>query len=168
MGKVLSAVWGQFSGGRVGWGLLSVRVIFGGALALHGLQKIGNPFGWMGPDAPVPGFLQFLAFLSEFGGGLALAFGLLTPLAALGVIATMSVATLMAHGAHPWVAAPGQPSKEAALGYLAVALLVLLSGPGRFSLDALLLGRRLSAVNELDAEAGRVGSSRLQPNPTTS
>lgn len=142
-------IWGEFVGGRAAYGLLVIRVVFGGALALHGLQKLGNPTGWMGPEAPVPAALQFLAFLSEFGGGLALLFGLLTPLAALGVFFTMLVATFMAHGAHPWVAAPGQPSKESALGYLAFALLLLLSGPGRLSLDALLFGRkRAVAANE--------------------
>jgi putative oxidoreductase len=142
MERILVQIWGRFVDGRAAWGLLAIRLVFGGALMLHGLQKMSSPFGWMGPDAPVPGFLQFLAFLSEFGGGLALLFGVLTPLASLGVIATMAVGTLMAHGAHPWVAAPGQPSKEAALGYLAFGLLLLLAGPGTLSLDALLLGKK--------------------------
>ncbi len=138
----MNKIFGEFVGGRAAWGLLVLRLVFGGALVLHGLQKIGNPTGWMGPDAPVPGALQFLAFLSEFGGGLALLSGLLTPLASLSVLATMLVATLMAHGAHPWVGAPGEPSKEAALGYLAFAVAMLLAGPGRLSLDALLFGRK--------------------------
>jgi len=144
----MNKIWGEFVGGRAAWGLLAIRLVFGGALVLHGLQKIGNPTGWMGPQAPVPGALQFLAFLSEFGGGLALLFGLLTPLAALGVISTMVVAAMMAHGAHPWVGAPGQPSKESALGYLAFGLLMLLAGPGRLSLDFLLLGRARRAQTE--------------------
>lgn len=142
----MNKIFGEFVGGRAAYGLLAIRLVFGGALVLHGLQKMGNPFGWMGPDAPVPGALQFLAFFSEFAGGLALLFGLLTPLAALGVLATMAVAALMAHGADPWVAAPGKGSKEAALGYLAFALLMLLSGPGRLSLDALLFGRKRAAA----------------------
>jgi len=138
----MSKIWGEFVGGRAAWGLLAIRLVFGGALALHGLQKLSNPFGWMGPEAPVPGVLQFLAFFSEFGGGLALIFGLLTPLAALGVLATMAVAALMAHGADPWVGGPGEKSKEGALGYFAFALLMLLSGPGKLSLDAMLFGRK--------------------------
>ena len=36
----------------------------------------GGPFGWMGPEAPVPGFLQGMAVLAEFGGGLALILGI--------------------------------------------------------------------------------------------
>jgi putative oxidoreductase len=161
LGQGVSQVWGQFVGGRAAWGLLVIRVVFGGALALHGLQKMSSPFGWMGPDAPVPGFLQFLAFLSEFGGGLALLFGLLTPLTSLGVIATMAVAVLTAHGAHPWVSSGGGPSKEAALGYLAFGLLMLLAGPGTLSLDAL-LGKKVQ-----DQKVEPIRSDKLHPNLST-
>lgn len=134
----LQKIWGDFVGGRAAWGLLLIRVVFGGALVLHGLQKVGAPTSWMNAFQPgVPAPLQFLAVLSELGGGLALLFGFLTPLAALGVFFTMAVATFVANAANPWVGAPGAPSKEAALGYLAFALLMLFSGPGRLSLDAL-------------------------------
>jgi len=165
MQKAVEQVWGRFAGGRIAWGLLATRLVFGGALALHGLQKLSSPFGWMGPDAPVPGFLQFLAFLAEFGGGLALMFGFLSPLAALGVIATMSVAVFMAHGADPWVAAPGQASKEAALGYLTFGLLMLLAGPGQFSLDALWMGKKTRVATDEDTAAARLSEKRLPVNP---
>ena len=145
---MLNAVFGKFVEGRVAWGLLAVRLVFGSALTLHGLQKIGSPFGWMGEGSPVPGSLQFLAFFSEFAGGLALLFGLLTPLAALGVAATMGVAMIMVHGGDPFVNAPGQSSKEAAASYFAVVLLLLASGPGVLSLDALLFGKKRSAVEK--------------------
>jgi putative oxidoreductase len=148
----MNKIWGNFIGGRSAWGLLVLRLVFGGALVLHGLTKMSSPSGWMGPDAPVPGFLQFLAFFAELGGGLALMFGLLTPLAALGVIATMAVAVVMAHGAHPWVSMEG-PSKESALGYLAFGLTLLLTGPGKLSLDALWLGRK-SEVSEPAVRTG--------------
>lgn len=43
---------------------------------------------------------------------------------------------------HPFVAsAPGDPSYEAALGYFAIALALLLVGPGKLSLDAAIFGR---------------------------
>lgn len=139
---MINHIFGYFVTGRGAVGLLAVRLIFGTALTLHGLQKISSPFGWMGPDAPVPGVLQFLAFLSEFGGGIALLFGLLTPLAALGIAFTMAVAMATAHAAHPFVGAPGSPSKELAASYFGIALLMLLTGPGSLSLDALLFGKQ--------------------------
>ncbi len=124
-------------------GLLLLRLVFGGAMIQHGWGKIQTPTSWMGPGAPAPGFLQLLAAVSEFGGGIALVLGLLTPLAMLGWIVTMGVAVVfVASKGAPWVSEkPGGMSFEPALGYLAVAVLFLLAGPGRYSLDALLLSR---------------------------
>ncbi len=132
-----------FWGGRGAWGLLFLRLAAGAALMLHGWPKMQNPFGWMPPEAPIPGVLQFLAAFSEFGGGLALILGLLTPIAAFGIACTMAVATLMVHltQGHPFVAARGGPSYEIALVYFAVALLMMLAGSGVLSLDYLLFGR---------------------------
>lgn len=138
---MIKAIYGDFAKGRAAWGLLAARLIFGSGLVLHGMQKIGNPFGWMGEGAPVPGVFQFLAFLSEFGGGLALLLGIASPLAALGVAFTMFVAMATAHAAHPFVGGPGEPSKELAATYFGFALLLLLNGPGKISVDGLLFGR---------------------------
>ncbi len=128
-------------------GLLLVRVVTGAAFMFHGWYKVqspGGPFGWMGPEAPVPGLLQGLAVLSEFGGGLALILGLLTPLAALGIASTMIVALAMVHipNGDPFVGQPGKPSFEVAAGYLANVILFLLIGPGILSLDGFLFGKR--------------------------
>jgi len=80
---------------------------------------------------------------AEFFGGLALILGLLTPVAALSVAAVMLAAIGMAHlpAGHPFVNAPGQSSYESAAGYLAVVLLLTITGPGALSLDWLLFGR---------------------------
>jgi putative oxidoreductase len=128
-------------GTRESLGLLILRVVVGAAFILHGWPKIQNAFEWMGPSATVPGFMQALAALAEFGGGIALILGVLTPLAAIGLIATMGGALYMVHlpARHPFVPTqPGDPSYELAAVYLAAAAALLLTGPGRFSLDALL------------------------------
>jgi putative oxidoreductase len=91
----------------------------------------------------MPGVLQFLAALAEFGGGIALVVGLLTRVASLGITVTMAVAAGMVHIAagDPFVAAGGGRSWELAVVYFACAALFLLAGPGRCSLDAVLFGR---------------------------
>lgn len=125
------------------WALLFLRLVAGVAFMIHGWGKIQNPFGWMGPDAAVPGIFQALAALSEFGGGLAWVLGVLVPLASLGLLATMAVAVhfhAVING-DPFVS-QGGPSYELALVYLAIALLLIAIGPGGLSLDAKLFGRR--------------------------
>ena len=135
---------GNYVGGRGALGLLLVRLIFGAGLMQHGWGKIQHPFSWMGPASPVPGLLQALAALSEFGGGLALLLGLLTPLAMFGVACTMLVAIFTVHLPHgdTFVARGAGGSYELAALYLGMALLMMLTGPGALSLDAKLFGSR--------------------------
>jgi putative oxidoreductase len=136
-----------FPGGRVGLGLLAVRVVVGTAFVLHGWPKIQNPLAWMGEGAPVPGHLQAAAAVAEFGGGIAWVLGALTPLFSFLLVCTMGFATFAVHikAGHDFVVAnqPGNayvPSWELAAVYLAVALLLLMAGPGRLSVDACLFG----------------------------
>jgi putative oxidoreductase len=139
---ILNLFFPPYAQGRVGLGLLLLRLVLGSAFVFHGFLKIQSPFNWMGAEAPVPGFLQALAALSEFGGGIAVILGLLTPLAALGLFFTMAFAVLMVHVpmGHPFVAMedPTKPSYELALVYWIMSLNLLLNGPGTFSLDGFL------------------------------
>lgn len=124
-------------------GLLVVRVVVGLYLAAHGAQKL---FGWFeGPGLekftgfmrmmglrPAP-FWALMGGVSEFGGGLLLALGLLSPLGALGVVAAMLMAIFKGHwGKGPWATKGGW---ELALTDLVIALALAFVGPGAYSLD---------------------------------
>jgi putative oxidoreductase len=129
-------------GADVDFVLLLIRIVVGIAFLYHGWGKIQNPMAWMGPDAEVPGWLQALAALSEFGGGIALIFGLFTRLAAFGLMCTMAFA-VHAHAikmGDPFVNLTGGRSFEPAAIYLLIAILFLVLGPGRFSLDSRIFG----------------------------
>jgi putative oxidoreductase len=122
--------------------LLLVRLVCGAAFLFHGWMKIQHPMSWMPPESPVPGFLQMLAAISEFGGGLALVLGLLARLGSLGIVCTMTVAVTM-HAfmfGDPFVHPTGGRSFELPLTYLVVALLILIAGPGRLSIDHKIFG----------------------------
>lgn len=124
---------------RASAGLLALRLFCGAAFMVHGWKKIQDPFGWMGPDASYPGILLALAALSEFGGGLAWILGLLTPLASFGLACTMAVAASFHLSlGQGLIATDAKGSAEPAAVFFCVALVLMLAGPGRFSLDALL------------------------------
>ncbi|MBI4423809.1 MAG: DoxX family protein [Elusimicrobia bacterium] len=129
---------------RVCAGLVLLRLVAGLAFMHHGYGKIQNPFGWMGPSAGTPAIFQALAALSEFGGGLAWMLGALTPLASFGLASTMTVAVwfhaVLRHD--PFVSKGAGGSYELAAVYLCVALLLLQTGPGRFSVDRAAFGQR--------------------------
>ncbi len=126
--------------------LLLLRLIVGTAFVFHGWGKIQTPFSWMPPQAPVqiPAFFQFLAAISEFGGGIAWILGLLTPIASMGIGCTMTIAVYMhlivRHD--PFVNPTGGMSYEPALVYWGIAFLILVLGPGKFSLDNKIFGER--------------------------
>lgn len=122
-------------------GLLLLRLVVGTAFILHGWPKIQKPTSWMG-DA-VPGVLQLASALAEFGGGIALIAGFLTPLVSLALAVNMAVALLIAHfpKGQPFVGGGPGGSFELPLVYFALFVALLAIGPGRYSLDALLRGR---------------------------
>ena len=125
--------------------VLFIRYVFGTAMVYHGWGKIQNPFAWMPPDGPMhaPAVFQFLAAVSEVGGGLAIILGLAFPLANLGVGITMIVAMYlhMIILKQPFVAKAGG-SYELAAVFFALSVLLTATGPGRFSVDRLIFGIR--------------------------
>jgi putative oxidoreductase len=140
-----------FLDGAPAVGLLFLRLFAGVALMMHGWGKIQKPTGWMGPDSTVPSFLQALAALGEFGGGLGLILGLLTPIAALGVMCVMFVAAY----SHILRGDAFVGGWELAGLYFVVSLMLVLTGPGVLSLDSALFGR-----------AARVPNNRLPASET--
>lgn len=128
-----------------GWatnaGLFVLRVTSGLGLALgHGLGKVppSERFiaGVVEMGFPAPALFAWAAGLSELAGGLLLALGLATRPSSFFVLCTMLVALLIRHAADPF------GNKEKALLYAAIALLFLLLGAGKYSVDALVNRRK--------------------------
>jgi putative oxidoreductase len=127
-------------------GLLVLRVLVGVTFALHGCQKLFGWFGGGGFDGTAGWFASLgfgdgrlaaaLAGARELIGGLGLATGTLTPLAATAMVGTMTTAALVNNAEHGfWSAAKGWELN----GYLiVVAVAVAITGPGRWSVDRLL------------------------------
>ncbi|UZJ32849.1 DoxX family protein [Streptomyces endophytica] len=123
-------------------GLLLLRLAVGLLMAGHGAQKLfgffgGHGLGGTGRAFAALGFHpgRFYAGLcgaSEFLGGLGLAAGLFTPLAAAAVIGVMINAMILGVPHGLWTTDGGI---EYPLCLGAVALSIAAIGPGRFALD---------------------------------
>jgi putative oxidoreductase len=127
-------------------GILLIRSVVGLTLAAHGAQKL---LGWFGGYG-VAGTAQWLesvgfrpgrrhavmAGLVEIGGGLLLAVGAATPIAAALVASVMIVAAVIAHLKNGFFITSGGYEYNLVLG--AAALAVAFTGPGAISVDGLL------------------------------
>ena len=127
-------------------GLLVLRLVVGLTMAAHGAQKL---FGWFGGYglAGTGGFLEQLGFvpgrrhalfagLAELSGGLLLALGLATPLAATLIISVMFVAVATVHFKHGFF--NHNQGFEYNLTIAAAVLSIAIMGAGPVSLDAAL------------------------------
>lgn len=151
-------------------GLLVLRLGVGGYLATHGWGKVqmvfAGDFDQFGdPIGLGSGLSLVLVAIAEFVCSLLVVAGLATRFAAVPVVISMAVAAFVAHGADPWTMERGYVlyqagtaetwfSKEPALLYLVPFLALAFTGAGRYSLDALLRGRRGGS----GAHAGRQGA----------
>ena len=127
-------------------GLLILRLVVGLTMTAHGAQKL---FGWFGGYGlkGTGGFLEQLGFipgrrnalfagLAEFTGGLLLALGLATPLAATLIISVMFVAVATVHVKHGYF--NHNQGFEYNLTLATVALSLAFIGAGPVSVDAAL------------------------------
>ena len=130
----------------VALGLLILRLVIGLTMAAHGAQKLfgwwGGPGmkGWTGamnhmrirPATP----WAWASAIAEFGGGLGLALGLLTPLPSFAIAGSMLVAVALVHLPKGFFNSKG--GFEFNLSILAAVAAVAFAGPGAYSLDAAL------------------------------
>ena len=118
--------------------LLILRILSGGLMAInHGWGKLnkiingnwsfGDPIG-LGEELSL-----VLTVFAEFACAIFLVFGILSRLASIPLVVTMAVAAFIVHGGD------GLPKQEMALIYLGMYLVILISGPGKYSLDRQLL-----------------------------
>lgn len=149
------------------WGRVLVRVVVGGLFVGHGLQKLKGSFGGPGLEGTekmMEGLEMeparenaLLAGVTETGAGAAIALGAATPLAAAGLIGTMTTAIRKVHAKN------GVWNSNGGFEYNAVLIATLTAlaseGPGRASIDAAFGKARWGRGAGLFALALGIGSS---------
>ena len=132
---------------------LVARLMLGFVMFPHGAQKMLGWFGGHGFSGTmgfftgtmhIPAVFAFLAILAEFAGSLGLITGLLSRVAAFGIATNMVVAILTTHAANGffmnWFGNQKGEGFEYHLLAIGLALIVLIHGAGKASLDALIAG----------------------------
>ena len=129
---------------------LLIRVPVGIIFIAHGLDKWLGTFHPVGFPATLQGFTQMgmpfplvsatLATFGELIGGILVLLGLMTPVGAFLIAATMAVATFVVHIGGGLFAQDG--GFEYSLTLLAASISLFISGPGKYSLDALLWSKK--------------------------
>jgi putative oxidoreductase len=131
-----------------------LRVTAGTIFAAHGAQKLfvygfdGVAGGFAQMGVPLAGVVGPAIALLEFFGGLALIAGLLTRLVSLGLGATMIGAMLLVHLKAGFFLPNGY---EFVLTLFGVAMTLVATGAGSFSLDALIARRATARPEETRA-----------------
>ena len=130
-----------------GWGITAVRLMMGFVLAFSGYQKLAGGmagvagfFGQVG--IPLPEIMAPFITALELVGGIMLLLGLFTRWLGLLYVAEFIVATF-------WVVIParGLAAGRLELMMLAGAVMLVLAGAGKASLDELLARRRAEPVH---------------------
>jgi putative oxidoreductase len=126
------------------FGIAVIRIVTGIVFTVHGAQKlfvygfagVTGAFAKMG--VPIPGLMGPFIALLEFFAGMALIIGLLTRLAALGLMCNMLGAIVLVHLAGGFFLPAGY---EFALTLFGACLAIVLAGPGALSADRAIASR---------------------------
>lgn len=127
-------------------GLLVLRLFLGFGITAHGYQKffVFGVSGFAGflekLGAPAPQASAWLSASAELAGGLLIAAGFLTRLAAVPLAINMAVAAFVAHSGYFITNTP--PGREYALNLGAGFVGLALTGAGRYSIDYVLALRQ--------------------------
>ncbi|HUB78157.1 MAG TPA: DoxX family protein [Bryobacteraceae bacterium] len=132
-----------------------LRLVLGFVIFAHGSQKMLGWFGGQGFSATmhrfttymhIPAPFAFLAIAAEFFGGIGLVIGLLTRVAAFGILVNMLVAIFKVHlhfGLFAnWAGTQKGEGIEFHLLVLAIATCLMINGGGACSIDRRLAGGR--------------------------
>ncbi|MEV0422989.1 DoxX family protein [Streptosporangium canum] len=151
---------------------LIARIVLGVVLIAHGWQKLSDG----GLDAAAAGFTSMgipmarvaaaFSIVVEFGGGILLILGLLTPLVGLLIAVDMLGAFIFAHMRKGVFVSEGGFELVGALG--SAALLLAAGGAGRISLDHLIFGRRRDRRRESENTPAYVPPIAAEPLPRIS
>ena len=125
--------------------LLAMRLMLGVIMLAHGINhiigggKIEGTAGWFASLGMKPGiFHAWLASITEVVAGVLLVVGLLTPLAAAGVLGVMVVALITNHLKNGFfIFRPGE-GYEYVLTLIVFSIAMAMLGPGAWSVDAAL------------------------------
>lgn len=152
-------------------GLLLLRLSVGALMIHHGQEKLADPQQFANTyvaslHLPFPLFFAYAAGFSELIGSWLVILGLLTPLGALALSGTMTMAAYQ----HISTAGFNIYVLELVLLYLGGSLALLCNGPGRFSFDAalvpaLLKGLGASFASDSDSKSAAAASALLVPVP---
>ena len=149
-------------GGLAAGGLLILRLFTGVVFIRHGWPKLTNLGIWANA-MKTPAWLCFLSAFSMWAGGIALVFGVLTPLASTAIAVSMLYAMVLEiSNGFPFIAPdPFQipegdyagpmgigepPSWEKAAMYVVMCLVLMTAGGGPYSLDLILIAPRLQTL----------------------
>ena len=117
-------------------GLLILRLALGVIMTAHGWQKIADHMhgiSGMMHQIGLPAFMAYLVVAAEFGGGILVAVGFLTQLAALAIFIDMLTAILKVHLPNGLFSSHG--GFEFPLACAAIAFSLIWSGAGPIAID---------------------------------